>query len=66
MTLYLSEESWGRVCLHLVAALRAGHWAWHFAGIGREIESVWPQPRLALASVNGWPEPSNSRKAKTI
>lgn len=37
MALYLSQECWGRVCLHFVAALRAGHWGWHLAGIGREI-----------------------------
>ena len=53
MSLYLSHERWGRVCLHVVSAMRAGHWGWHLAGIGREIESMWPQPRLALAYVNG-------------
>jgi hypothetical protein len=38
MTRYLSQTRWGRVCLHLVTALRAGHWRWHFAGIGREMQ----------------------------
>jgi hypothetical protein len=37
MSLYLSQRCWGRSCLHLAAAMRAGHWRWHFAGIGREI-----------------------------
>lgn len=64
MTLYLSQKCWGRVCLHLIAALRAGHWGWHLAGIGREIGSIWPQPRLALALANDWPEPIIRRKAK--
>jgi hypothetical protein len=27
----------GRALLHLAAALRAGHWSWHFAGIIREL-----------------------------
>jgi hypothetical protein len=45
MTLYLSQERWGRACLHFAAALRAGHWRWHLAGIGREIEGSWPQTR---------------------
>jgi hypothetical protein len=31
MALYLSQERWGRVCLHVVAALRAGHWRWHLS-----------------------------------
>jgi hypothetical protein len=53
MALYLSQERWGRVCLHLVAALRAGHWRWHLAGIGREIESIWPQTCRALAAARG-------------
>ena len=53
MALYLNQESWGRVRLHLVAALRAGHWGWHLAGIGREIERVWPQTRRTLAAANG-------------
>jgi hypothetical protein len=62
MVLYLSEERWGRVCLHFVAALRAGHWGWHLAGIGREIEGMLPQPRLVLATANAWPEPRIGRK----
>jgi hypothetical protein len=37
MSFYLSQRCWGRSCLHLAAALRASHWRWHFAGIGREI-----------------------------
>jgi hypothetical protein len=53
MALYFSQERWGRVWLHLVAALRAGHWGWHLAGIGREIEGVWPVTRRALAAANG-------------
>ncbi|SPE61823.1 hypothetical protein SBV1_770021 [Verrucomicrobia bacterium] len=27
----------GRALLHLAAALRAGHWSWHVAGISREV-----------------------------
>jgi len=53
MALYLSQERWGRVCLHFVAALRAGHWRWHLAGIGREIEWIWPQPHLIGATAKG-------------
>jgi hypothetical protein len=53
MALYLSRERWGRVCLHFVAALRAGHWRWHLAGIGREIESIWPQAHLVGATAKG-------------
>jgi hypothetical protein len=52
MALYLIQARWGRVCLHLVAALRAGHWLWHLAGIGREMEWVWPQTRRASAAAN--------------
>jgi hypothetical protein len=37
MTRYLSKTRLGRVCLHVMAALRAGHWGWHLAGIEREI-----------------------------
>jgi hypothetical protein len=37
MSTYLSQKCWGRSCLHLAAAMRAGHWRWHCAGIGREI-----------------------------
>jgi len=40
MALYLIQEPWGRMCLHLMAALRAGHWRWHLAGIGREMECI--------------------------
>ena len=32
---------------------RAGHWRWHLAGIGREIECLWPQTRRASAAANG-------------
>ena len=53
MALYLSQERWGRVCLHFVAALRAGHWRWHLAGIGREIEFIWPRARPAAAIARG-------------
>ena len=53
MTLYLIQERWGRVCLHFVAALRAGHWRWHLAGIGREIECILPRTRLALVAAKG-------------
>ena len=53
MALYLSQERWGRVCLHLVAALRAGHWGWHLAGIGREIKCIWPETRRVSAAANG-------------
>ncbi len=40
MSLYLSQRCWGRSCLHLAAAMRAGHWHWHFAGIRREIGEI--------------------------
>ena len=53
MALYLSQERWGRVCLHLVAALRAGRWGWHLAGIGREIEFSWPQAHPVAATPKG-------------
>jgi hypothetical protein len=49
MSLYLSQNSWGRSCLHLAAAMRAGHWRWHFAGIGREIHFPKPLTRKATA-----------------
>jgi hypothetical protein len=29
----------------LAAAMRAGHWRWHFTGIGREIH--FPKPLIA-------------------
>jgi hypothetical protein len=32
MSLYVSQRCWGRSCMHLTAAMRAGHWHWHFAG----------------------------------
>jgi hypothetical protein len=38
MKLYLSQTRCGRMCLHLVAALRAGHWRWHLVGIERELQ----------------------------
>jgi hypothetical protein len=38
MKLYLSRRRCGRMCLHLMAALCAGHWRWHLAGIGRELQ----------------------------
>jgi hypothetical protein len=38
MALYLSQQRWGRVYLHLAAALRAGHWRWHLSGIEREMQ----------------------------
>lgn len=40
MALYLSQERWGRVWLHMAAALRAGHWRWHLAGIERELQWI--------------------------
>jgi hypothetical protein len=64
MALYLSQERWGRVCLHVAAALRAGHWRWHLAGIGREFEGIGPQTPRAAAAASGWPEPSDNREAK--
>jgi hypothetical protein len=51
MSLYLSQNGWGRSCLHLAAAMRAGHWRWHFAGIGREIHFTKPLTRKVTASV---------------
>jgi hypothetical protein len=62
LALSLSEERWGRVFLHFVAALRAGHWSWHFAGIGREMECIWPQARRVLVTANGWPAPNNNER----
>ena len=53
MALYLIQEHWGRICLHFGAALRAGHWGWHLAGITREIECMWPRTHLATATANG-------------
>ena len=53
MALYLSREWWGRACLHFVAALRAGHWSWHLAGIGREIPGIWLSMRRATVGVIG-------------
>ena len=53
MALYLSQERWGRVCLHFVAALRAGHWSWHLAGIEREMAWMWPRAHRASAAARG-------------
>ena len=64
MALYLIQKRWGRVCLHFGAALRAGHWGWHLAGIGREIKCIWPETRRVSAAANGWPDPRNNRKAR--
>ena len=60
MTLYLSQRCWGRSCLHLAAALRTGHWTWHFAGIGREIHFTRSLTRRARA--NGPAEISNDER----
>jgi hypothetical protein len=54
MSFYLSQKRWGRSCLHLAAAMRTGHWRWHFAGIEREIHFM----RMAL---NG-PATTGSRR----
>jgi hypothetical protein len=51
MSLYLSQRCWGRSCLHLAAAVRAGHWRWHFTGIGREIH--FPRPLIRKATAGG-------------
>lgn len=45
MNLYLSQRSWGRSYLHLAAAMRAGHWHWHLADIGRELHFPPPLTR---------------------
>lgn len=66
MALYLSQEGWGRVCLHVASALRAGHWGWHLAGIGREIEWMWPHAREASVAAHGRPDPGSNQKAKPI
>ena len=72
MALYLSQERWGRVCLHFVAALRAGHWGWHLAGIGREIECIWPQThracgyREALTRTRRQPKGKTNMSAKAL
>jgi hypothetical protein len=50
MKLYLSQRSMGRSCLHLAAALRAGHWRWHLAGIRREIHFTRLLARKATAN----------------
>jgi hypothetical protein len=39
---HLVQTRWGRTLLHLAAALRAGHWRWHLAGIIRELR----EPRV--------------------
>lgn len=49
MMLYLSQRGWGRSCLHLAAAIRAGHWRVHLAGIRREIHLPHPQHRKTAA-----------------
>jgi hypothetical protein len=50
MSRFLSQRCWGRSCLHLAAAMRAGHLRWHFAGIGREVHFTKPPVRQATAS----------------
>jgi hypothetical protein len=37
MAAYMVQTRSGRALLHLAAALRAGHWSWHVAGIIREV-----------------------------
>ena len=37
LELWLAADWAGRVVLHLAAAVTGGHWAWHFAGIAREL-----------------------------
>jgi len=37
MAAYIVHTPSGRALLHLAAALRAGHWSWHVAGIIREV-----------------------------
>src|SRR5258706_14551769 len=54
MTLYLSQRCWGRSCLHLAAALRAGHWRWHLVGISREIH--FTRPLTLKSPVHVYPE----------
>ena len=51
MKLYLCQRSWGRSCLHLMAALRAGHWRWHLAGIRREMPLSRTPGRQALVAM---------------
>jgi hypothetical protein len=46
--LFVSQAGCGRICLHLLAALRAGHWRWHLAGVGREMELMLGVPALQL------------------
>jgi hypothetical protein len=48
MTMYLCERCWGRSCLHLVAALRGGHWRWHLTGIRREIHFKKATPQFVV------------------
>jgi hypothetical protein len=37
MKTYLSTTKIGRIALHLSCALQNGKWAWHLAGIRREL-----------------------------
>jgi hypothetical protein len=37
LSIWLAGGRRGRMLLHLVAAIMAGHWAFHMAGIAREI-----------------------------
>jgi len=48
MTYYLSQKCWGRSCLHVMAAMRAGHWRWHLAGIRREVRFPHRMDRKAM------------------
>ncbi len=50
LKLHLSQSGWGRSCLHLAAAMRAGHWRWHLAGIGREFHFTPSPTRRASAA----------------
>ena len=54
MTFYLCQRCWGRSCLHLTAALRAGHWRWHLAGIRREIH--FTRSLVRRVTTNCWSE----------
>ena len=36
-TIKLSQSRGGRIALHLIAALAAGHWMFHLRGIVREL-----------------------------
>jgi hypothetical protein len=64
MAAYMVQFWWGRALLHLAAALRAGHWSWHLAGIIRELsepqmrdlrQAKLCRGRAGESQIPGWP-----------